>query len=169
MSDAERKGNIVLAGFMGTGKSTVGRLVADHLRWRFVDTDDEIVQRFGMSIQDIFLHHGEGGFRRYESIVVQSVAARQRQVIATGGGMLLDENNRRLLDATGIIVCLDAQPDVIEQRLGDGSGRPLARDWRNLYETRRPVYAALAHHVHTGDLTPETVAEEVIALWQKYG
>lgn len=158
--------NIVLTGFMGTGKSTVGELLAERLNRPFVDTDSVIEQRFGMTIPAIFQAEGEAGFRRRESIVVQSLAEVHGQVIATGGGTLLEPTNRRLLESTGVVVCLVARPDVIERRLGDGEGRPLAPNWRALLDERHSVYDSLPHHVDTSDREPGQVAEEVLALWQ---
>lgn len=165
---SEEPRNIILTGFMGTGKTTVGSVVAHALGWRFVDTDEEIERRFRQRIPDIFLHHGEQGFRRYESIIVQSVAAGQGQVIATGGGTLVDAHNFRLMQASGLLICLTADADVIEQRLGRGEGRPLASNWRDLLTARAPVYAALPHHIDTSKLAPEQAAQEVVQLWQKY-
>src|SRR5690606_8890548 len=107
--------NIVLTGFMGTGKTTVGRLVADFIRWKFVDADEEIVARVGRSIPEIFAQEGEEGFRRYESAVCQSLAARSQHVIATGGGMLVDPANRAVMMAAGFVICLTASPETIRQ------------------------------------------------------
>jgi shikimate kinase len=158
--------NIILAGFMGTGKSTVGPLVATRLGWTFVDTDALIVERAGMPIPQIFEQHGEDVFREYEAQIAASVAARQHHVIATGGGLMLNPGSRALLSRSGVIICLEARPDVIEARLAAGDGRPLAADWRDLLERRQPIYAALPHHIDTSDLPAEAVAQEVIALWQ---
>lgn len=151
---------------MGTGKTTVAHLLADRIRWRFVDADDEIVARFGMSIPEIFAQHGEAGFRRFERIVCQSLAAGDQQVIATGGGMLIDPVNRQLMEASGLLVCLLAEPDTIRERLADGEGRPLAGDWETLYEQRRAAYAAMPYHVDTTGRTPEEVVDEVLELWR---
>ena len=151
---------------MGTGKTTVAHLLADRIRWRFVDADDEIVARFAMTIPEIFAQHGEAGFRRFERIVCQSLAARDQQVIATGGGMLIDSVNRQLMEASGLVVCLLAEPDTIRERLADSEGRPLVANWETLYEQRRAAYAAMPYHVDTTGRTPEEVVDEVLKLWR---
>jgi len=152
---------------MGTGKTTVGELVAAKLYWPFIDADAEIESRFGLSIPQIFEQQGEGAFRRYEMIIAQSLAARKRAVIATGGGMLVDPANLSILSSTGFVVCLNASADAIEERLGDGEGRPLAWGWRDLLAERREAYAQIPHQVETTGRHPDEVAEEVIALWRK--
>lgn len=160
--------NIVLTGFMGTGKTTVGTLVADKIGWSFRDTDDEIVERTGRTIPDIFEQDGEAAFRRIERAVCQSLAARTGLVIATGGGMLMDETNRAIMLASGLVVCLTAPVEVLAERLGPASeSRPLLRsDWRSLYNQRKPIYDALPFRVDTAKRTPVEVANEVIWLWR---
>ena len=157
--------NIVLTGFMGTGKSTVGPIVAETLGWLFVDADDEIQARVGMTIPQLFEKHGEKGFRRYESDVCQALAARREQVIATGGGMLVDPANRAVMQSTGLVICLSALPEVIRERLGSFEGRPLATGWETLFEQRREAYAVFKHQLDTSSRSPEEVAQEVVRLW----
>lgn len=164
--DVTRIRNIIITGFMATGKTTVGQLVADYTGWRFVDSDEEIMRRVGMTISEIFARDGEKGFRRYERVVCQTLAAGQKQVIATGGGMLVDETNRGVMLASGLVVCLTASPDEIRTRLGNFAGRPLAPDWEQLLESRRMAYAAIPYQIDTTGLTPEEVSEKVIALCQ---
>jgi shikimate kinase len=162
------KRNIILGGFMGTGKTTVGQIVADYIGWHFVDTDDEIVHRFGKSIPAIFAAQGEATFRRYETVVAQSLAAGSEQVIATGGGLLVDPANLAMMQASGFVVCLTADPLTIEQRLIDEhEGRPLAANWRDLLASRATAYAKITHQIETTGKAPRTVAEEVIALWRE--
>ncbi|MFW5691663.1 MAG: shikimate kinase [Chloroflexota bacterium] len=157
--------NLVLTGFMGTGKSTIGRLVAEELGWPFVDADEVIAARAGMSISRIFTHYGESGFRQLETAVARSLSRCGDQVIATGGGMLIDAENRRLLSQCSVIVCLHARPDVIARRLAANDDRPLAGDWRALLARRHAVYQAMPHHVDTSDKSPQTSAQEVLAIW----
>lgn len=159
--------NIVLTGFMGTGKSTIGLLIAHTLGWQFVDADAAIEEKVGLSIPEIFARVGEDGFRRYEAAVCQSLAARQYHVIATGGGMLLDPANRALMTASGIVICLNATPEAIEERLGNFEGRPLAPNWRQLLKQRMPTYAKIPHQIDTTGRAPQDVAEEVIRLWRR--
>lgn len=160
--------NIVITGFMGTGKSTVGSLVADAIGWSFVDADDEIESRTGRIIADIFAEDGEAAFRRIESVVCQSLAARTQVVIATGGGMLLDERNRTVMLASGMVVCLRADPDELALRLADEiDQRPLLKgDWRALYAQRQPIYDSLPFQVETTGKTPQEVALEIVWLWR---
>lgn len=158
--------NIVLAGFMGTGKSTVGRLVAEALAWPFVDADQEIVRMTGRSIPAIFEQEGEAGFRRREKALCLQLASREGQVIATGGGMLLDPESRAAMLKTGLVVCLTAEPEIIRSRLADFEGRPLAPDWENLLALRQVVYAALPYQIDTSHRTPDEVAQEVVNLWK---
>ncbi|MCY3946471.1 MAG: shikimate kinase [Anaerolineaceae bacterium] len=161
------KTNIVLTGFMGSGKSTVGRLVAEALQRDFVDSDDLIVERAGKSIAKIFADGGEEGFRRLESSVCQHLASQDDLVIATGGGALLDEANRDALEKGGILVCLLASPAEIHQRLAGESGRPLFNgNWEALYQERLPTYQGIAHRINTDDKTPLEVAGKVVELWR---
>ncbi len=162
--------NIVLTGFMGTGKTTVGRLLAQRLDWAFVDSDNEIVRQAGCSIPQIFASQGEAGFRRLESEVCRELANRTACVIATGGGMLIDAQNRAVMQQTGLVVCLTAPPDEILARLADTPGfaeRPLLKgDWRALYAQRLPVYALIPQQVNTSGKTPQQLAEEIETLWR---
>lgn len=151
---------------MGTGKSTVGQIVADALGMTFIDTDTLIETRAGRSIPAIFAARGEAAFRAMERDVCVELTAQHGHVIATGGGMLIDPQNRAALERNGLIVCLWASPDAIESRLADTSGRPLAPAWRTLLEQRTPIYRQLPHHIYTTGRTPEDTAQEVIALWQ---
>jgi len=158
--------NIILAGFMGTGKTTVGQIVADYIRWRFVDADNEIVTRFGKSIPQIFEEDGEAAFRRYERIICQSLVAGNKQVIATGGGMVVDPVNRDLLLKSGLVICLTADADVIKSRIEQETDRPLVGQWRDLYTERQPIYAELPYQIDTTTSSPQEIAEKVVALWR---
>lgn len=168
MDTPSKPHNIVLAGFMGTGKSTVGELIAETLGWRFIDSDQLIVVLENMPIKDIFAHKGEAYFRQIERRVATELAEMRRIVVATGGGMMVDADNRTVMGVRGLLVCLNATPDVIEQRIGGATNRPLLKDdWRALLESRREAYAALPYQVDTTGKTPEQVAEEVVALWHR--
>lgn len=161
--------NIVLTGFMGTGKTTVGKLVAKTLERPFVDTDEAIVQRAGKPIAAIFAEDGEAVFRLFERRVCRFYAGQPGYVIATGGGMLVEPSNLKVMQASGLVICLLASVETIRARLADEVGvRPLfAGDWETLLKQRETAYAAIPHHITTDNRTPEQVAEEVIALWQK--
>ena len=159
--------NLVLTGFMGTGKTTVGQLVADQLGWQFVDSDDAIVRQVGRTIPEIFAVEGEAGFRHYETQVCAALATGQHQVIATGGGALVNAHNRAVMQANGLVICLTAAPEVIKERLTDFEGRPLAPNWESLLQQRRAAYAEIPYQVDTTHKTPQDVAQEIVDLWQK--
>jgi shikimate kinase len=164
------RSNLVLAGFMGTGKSTIGPLVAAHLGLAFVDTDAEIETRAGRTVAEIFAQEGEPAFRRIEAEVCLDAANRRRQLIAPGGGALLNERVRQAFTASGLIVCLTCDLDEIIRRVGRDPSRPLFAGERErlarLLEQRAPVYSSLPYQVDTTHLTPLQAAEEVIRWWQ---
>ncbi len=171
ISGSDRANNLVLAGFMGTGKSTVGRIVAARLGLAFVDTDAEIERRAGRPIAQIFAQDGEAVFRRLEAQVCQETAAGRDQVIAVGGGALLDDETRRAFAQSSLIICLTASLDEILRRVGDDPARPLFSTDRErlaaLYNRRADHYASLPHTVETTARTPAEVAGEVIDLWKR--
>lgn len=157
--------NIVLTGFMGTGKSAVGQIVAARLGRSFVDTDEIIAQQAKKSIPEIFAQDGEAAFRYMERRLCRFYAGQRGLVIATGGGMLVDPGNLAVMQASGLVICLNASPETIRQRLSGQTIRPLfSGDWEALLEKRRPAYAAVPHQIHTDGKTAEQIAEEVIAL-----
>jgi shikimate kinase len=166
------KVNLVLVGFSGTGKSTVGVLVAERTGMTFVDVDAEIERRAGCTVTELFATRGEAYFRDVESALVREVAPGARQVIATGGGALLRAENRTALEARGLLVCLRATPAEIARRLaGDGSRPLLAEDEREarvqaLLDARAAVYRSVRLHVDTDGRTAAEVADEVVTLWQ---
>src|SRR2546428_10860804 len=119
--------NVVLIGFMGTGKSEVGQLLARRLGWTFIDTDRRIETRQRATVAQIFARHGEEYFRRAETSIVAEVAARRDAVVATGGGVVLRPENMMHLRRHGLIGSLTAPVDILVQRLGRGKTRPLPR------------------------------------------
>jgi shikimate kinase len=161
--------NVVLTGFMGTGKSTVGRLLAERLGYEFVDTDALIEQRHG-SIPEIFAEHGEETFRRYEREVAHGLAHREGLVIATGGRMMLDPGNAELLGSTGDVFCLVAKLATIVGRVtaaGAAERRPLlaGSDVEErialLMEERSGGYARFVQ-IPTDERSPVDIADEII-------
>jgi 3-dehydroquinate synthase len=166
----DRGGNIVITGFMGTGKSVVGREVARRLGREFVDMDEVIALRAGQSIPQIFASGGEGEFRRLEGELCQELAQRSDLVIATGGGALVSETNRARLEASGIVVCLECAVDELLRRLEGVRDRPLlqVKDRRaevsRLLRRRRKAYDALPLHLDTTRLSVEEAADRVIEL-----
>lgn len=164
MSEAR---NIVLTGFMGTGKTTIGQLVANRLGRHFVDLDAVIVQEQGQPIPEIFAEHGEPYFRQLEADVVRRFAEPQSLVVSTGGGALIADVNRQTMLEQAFVVCLTADAEVIEARLTrESDQRPLADHWRELLAQRQPIYALIPHQVDTSHRSPDEIAEEIIRLWQ---
>jgi shikimate kinase / 3-dehydroquinate synthase len=159
--------NVVLIGFMGTGKSVVGQILARRLAWSFVDTDRRVAARERATIPQILARHGEEYFRDVEARVIAEVAGRRDLVIATGGGAVLRPENMQRLRATGWIVSLTAPADVLLKRLADGERRPLLRgDVRQnvvrLLDQRRPLYRDADLMVDVSVAAPDRVAEVVL-------
>jgi len=151
---------------MSTGKSTVGKLVAEQLKRRFVDMDTIIERQSGMSIKRIFAAYSEPYFRAMEKGLVRDLVEESNLVIATGGGALIDKESRELALQHAFVVCLMTSPEQIEQRLRESDARPLASSWRIIYDKRLPIYQSFEHQIDTTNKLPETVAQELIALWQ---
>jgi shikimate kinase len=175
---------LILTGFMATGKSAVGPLVAHRLSWRFMDSDAEIVRRAGKPIAEIFGERGEAHFRELERTVIAEMAesrarcAQCRQlrpaVIATGGGALVDDANARTLKRAGVVILLSARAEVIAARVERSrtvrpklleGGRPLAERIAELSAERAAAYARADATVDTSDLTPEGAAERVVDVY----
>jgi len=162
--------NIVLTGFMGTGKSAVGHEVARRLGRPFVDMDEVIVMREGRSIAEIFASSGESYFRRLEAVLCRELAGQRGLVIATGGGTLIPRENREVLERTGRLICLTATADEILRRLEGVEDRPLlaAPDRRARIEVllaeRATAYAAIPHQIDTTGNAVEQVVETVLEI-----
>ncbi len=157
--------NIVIIGLMGSGKSTVGKLVAQNLGFTFADTDHLIIESAGRSIPEIFAAEGEAGFRQRETEALRSLAGRQRLVIATGGGIVTQPANLPLLRQLGAVVWLDAEPERLHRRIAHSQDRPLlhtpdpAATLRQMHATRRPLYEqACDWKIPTDDLSSQEVA-----------
>jgi len=129
--------NLALIGFMGTGKSSVGRLVADTLHFTFLDTDHVIEARAGRTICEIFQQQGEAEFRDLEQRIVAELARRKKTVISTGGGLPVNEANLASLKTHALVVCLWASPEKIFERVHDHSHRPLLNEPEPLEKIRR--------------------------------
>ena len=162
--------NIVLTGFMGTGKTAVGREVAARTGRPFVDLDDLIVQRAGKAIPEIFAQDGEPAFRALEAAICGEMAAPAGLVIATGGGAVVDPANREALAAGGTVICLEADLDTILQRVGRGDDRPMLAGpdrvarIRDLLAARAEAYAALPYHLDRTHLSIPATAERVMGI-----
>ncbi|MCH8281256.1 MAG: 3-dehydroquinate synthase [Chloroflexi bacterium] len=167
--------NIILVGFMGTGKSRVGASLAEKIGWEMVDADHEIVRRAGRTIPQIFEQDGESSFRQLERSVIRDLCAGANRVIAAGGGAFADPGNRQEMLASGMVVCLTAQPETIYRRVGHRAGaRPMLAGYdpldriKTLLEQRAPSYAQAHHAVATDDLTPEQAAEQIVDLSHRH-
>ena len=164
--------NIVLIGFMGTGKSSTGRCLAERLGMRFVDMDALIETRAGKPISQIFAEEGEPHFRQLERALAQELAGQTGLVIATGGGIVLNAANIADFARTGFVICLQATPDMILQRVGHETHRPLLATGdklgriRELLEKRQALYDAVPHQIDTNGQTPDQVAERIVALYR---
>ena len=166
--------NVILVGFMASGKTSVGRALAERTGWTLIDADDVIVERAGKPIYRIFAEDGEPTFRELESQVIADLCAGERQVIASGGGSFVSERNRNAMLAGGRVFFLSASPATILRRVQEedagGPIRPLlavddpeARI-AELLAQRMPAYAQAHHTVETDALTAEAVAAEISAL-----
>lgn len=161
--------NIVLTGFMGTGKSSVGQGVAWLLDRPFVDMDVEIERRAEKPISAIFCQEGEAAFRRIEAQICRELSREQGLVIATGGGALVDGDNRRRMIASGPTFCLTCDPDEIARRLAAVQDRPLldvgdrAEEIARLLSQRSAAYAAIPRQIDTTHLSVDEVAAQVVA------
>jgi shikimate kinase len=175
---------LILTGFMATGKSSVGPLVARRLGWEFVDVDTIVIARAGKPIAQIFADEGEPHFRQLErEAVAQLTSDRRRcphchgphpEVISTGGGVLVDESNCMALKRVGVIVCLTGRPEVITARverskakrpkLTEG-GKPTLERVKELMDERADAYARADVQIDSSDLTVEQLADHVIGAF----
>jgi shikimate kinase len=164
------KRNIFLAGFMGTGKSTIGRELARFMGRKFVDMDQLLEARLGKTINEIFDDHGEDFFREKELELAKELVQQQNRVVATGGGTILNDEIRNLFADNGLIICLVADKDQLIQRLKRTDKRPLLRGDREeiaekverLLEDRQNVYFRIPIRVDTTNLTPQEAARKII-------
>ena len=160
--------NLYLIGMMGAGKTTVGQLLANHLGYRFLDTDDVITQSAGRSINQLFAEEGEAAFRQLESDVLAQVCAYTRLTIATGGGIVLRQENWSYLHH-GLVVWLDVPVELLYTRLAEDTTRPLLQDsdpqgkLRSLLEQRTPLYSQADLKITVrAEETPEEIAHRVM-------
>ena len=168
MSTTRHIQNIALIGFMGTGKSSVGQLVAQQAHFTFLDTDHVIEMRTGKSISDIFAQDGEPAFRALEKNIVAELATRKRTVISTGGGLPVNPDNLASLKSHSLVVCLWASAEKIWERVRSQSHRPLLNEpdplgkIKKLLEQREPFYRQADVLVNTEMRAVKDVAQQVI-------
>jgi shikimate kinase len=163
---------IILIGFMGSGKSTIGRILANRLGWELADTDALIEERAGAPVADIFRDLGEHAFREKEAQVMATLRERTHLVVATGGGAPAQECNRDFfagaVPGAVAVFHLRVSLDAMRQRTGRDTHRPLLAlgesALRSLYESRQPLYESLGRSVETDGRTPEQAADEILLL-----
>ena len=159
--------NLALIGFMGTGKTSVGRHVAEYLGFDFLDTDELIQSRTGRTINDIFVQDGEPAFRELERQVVEELATRQQTVISTGGGLPTNPDNLAQLKRHALVVCLWTAPEKIWERVKNQSHRPLLhaadpqQKIRDLLAARAPFYRQADVLVNTDQRSAREVAQQI--------
>jgi len=161
--------HVLLVGMMGSGKSTVGHIVADRMRRPFRDSDTEVERRTGKSVPAIFATRGEPAFRAEERAALgAALSSSVPSVISVAGGAVIDPGTRSRLRAAGVVVWLDAAPEVLAARVGNGKSRPLLRGdpagtLKRLDAVRRPVYRELSDVVvQVGGRRPKALAEDVV-------
>ncbi|OGW80390.1 MAG: hypothetical protein A3C47_04915 [Omnitrophica bacterium RIFCSPHIGHO2_02_FULL_51_18] len=162
--------NIVLVGFMGTGKTSVGKALAKKLGRSLVDIDRRIEDREKRKIKEIFEKEGEPYFRKLEKEVIREVSGEKRIVITTGGGAVLDSENISALKKNGILVCLVAAPETIYRRVKNSENRPLLEagdkltEIKRLLSAREPCYRAADYQLRTDAQRPEQTAADILKL-----
>jgi shikimate kinase len=161
--------NIILIGFMGSGKSSVGRIIAPQVNFALADTDHLVIQNTGLQITEIFKNHGEEYFRDHETAALESLRGNTGLVVSTGGGIVLRERNVALLKELGFIAWLTASEETLFERVSRGNKRPLMltstprETIHNLLVEREPLYASAAHFtIDTSGMTHEEVAHAII-------
>ncbi len=161
--------NIILIGFMGSGKTEVGKRLAKRLGYGFIDTDSMIEARTGKTIKEIFKEYGEPYFRNLEKEVVKDLVGLQEYVISTGGGIVADIDNLKLLKSIGFIVWLKVTPSRVLERVGSQSHRPLLNvedplsRIKQLLSRREPFYKEADLIIDTDNLTVQEVVEQIIS------
>ena len=169
--------NVVVIGFMGAGKSSTGRMLASRLGCAFLDLDRHIEKQEQKTVSEIFAEKGEDYFRRCERKAVQEIMTRKNIVVATGGGTVKDEENRRLFKDWGVMVCLTANAEVIYNRTNRRGKRPVldALDGdrqqaiKDLMKSREDIYAHADYFVDTSELSPLQVVEEIMRYLRREG
>ena len=160
--------NIYLIGFMGSGKSTVSKVLAEKLSWELIDTDEYIENKTEKSIRDIFADEGEEGFRNTETECIRDISLLDGKVVSCGGGAVLRSENVKLMKESGIVVLLGAAPETIFERVKHSTDRPILNGNMNvdyiagLMEKRKPAYDfAKDIEVVTDDKTADLIADDI--------
>jgi len=169
------KENIILVGFMGTGKTVIGELLAKELNMEFIELDQAIEKKAGKSIPDIFAQDGEIRFREWEIQLCKETSAKKKVIVATGGGVVLNKINIDYFKRNGIVYCLESTPEVILKRtMKDGKEkRPLlnnpdpAGTIKNLLDFRAPFYRAAADHIINVNKDLDSIIKEIVEIHKK--
>jgi shikimate kinase len=163
--------NIFFVGLMGAGKTTIGKLLAKKLKKTFYDTDHEIEKKLGVKVSVIFELEGEEGFRKRETQMIDELTNKKDIILATGGGAVLSEKNRRLLKERGKVIYLNAKPQHLAKRMAFDKDRPLLQQGNmldtlnNLYQERHPLYLDVSSFVvDTGQQKTQTIINKIEAL-----
>ena len=163
--------NIFFVGLMGAGKTTIGKLLAKKLKKTFFDTDHEIEKKLGVKVSVIFELEGEEGFRKRETQMIDELTQKKDIILATGGGAVLSEENRRMLKERGKVIYLNAKPQNLAKRMAHDKDRPLLQQGNveetlsRLYNERHPLYLSTASFVvDTGQQKTQTVLNKIEAL-----
>ncbi len=165
------KKNLILCGFMGSGKSTIGKLLSEKMGTRFIDTDAYIEQKEGMKISEMFEKYGEDYFRSREKEVCAELSQLKRTVISTGGGTLLNEDNMRALKKNGVVFLLNVSSRTVLTRLKNDSTRPLLqqddkeRAVKMLLNKRIPLYNRAADYVIDAEESPRKVCLKILSIY----
>ena len=165
--------NLYLVGFMGTGKTTVGRVVGQRLGFQVLDSDHEIERQHGKSIPEIFAQDGEPAFRAMERAFIEHGHPAERTLVACGGGLVVQPGMLELLQRKGVVVCLHASLDTILQRTARQRNRPLldvedpAERIRTLYAVREPIYRRSGTLILTDSRPLSDIAAHVIRAWRR--
>ena len=168
MSRANKR-NIFLIGMMGSGKTTIGKILAEHLGWKFDDSDHKIEQATGKSIVSIFSEKGEDYFRNLESDQLIETAQQKESVTACGGGIILNKRNRTLMRKSGAVVFLDVPLEILTSRLQDVSNRPLLENLNGnetrltaIWLEREKLYRQTAQITIDASLAPQSCANKIL-------
>ncbi|MCF7916838.1 MAG: shikimate kinase [Candidatus Omnitrophica bacterium] len=162
--------NVYIVGFMGTGKTSVGKILANKLSKEFVEMDEAVEQEAGKKIKDIFAKEGEGYFRKLESNLLQRLSSQSDLVVSCGGGIVCNEDNLKILKNSGYVFALDASAVSIYARIKDSSQRPLLNvenpleKIKQLLQARESFYARAGKKIKTDNLSAEEVADCILKL-----
>lgn len=170
------KNNVILTGFMGTGKTSLGKLLATRLGRPFVDIDKKIEDETQLSIPKIFEQYGEEHFRELERVAVKELSEKRGLVIATGGGTIKDEENLRLLKSSGLLICLTTEPEEILNRTSrrgerpvlDGGGEERLETIKKLLAERKKFYDRADYQVDTTEWSPLQIIDDICRYLRQF-